>query len=427
MNKKSQITLFIIIGVIIIISVSLFFLLNKKEVDDKMPVVNLAVAPVKEYVDLCLEEIIYEAIYSNFLQGGYYFVPEPYDLYFDFDIPVYWNKNQSFVPTEDIIKEHLIYYITDHFYTCFDFSIFDEQGYNISYEGIDADLSISDNNIVFAINSPIYIEKDNVVHNLNNYKIAVKFDFFKIYNLGLMLNEKQKEYPNSIPLGFMFNLANENDFRYEIITLDDGVILFTMIFDEYYFNQPFIYSFVHRYEIEETSTRVLRDVIIEPIPKFVINESRLFKYQVKATGNNVTFSAHTSLFDINSKTGEIEFDPSYLPNGERNILIKAKDDKGNEDFAYMTILIDFGEKKLPIVESIGTLNAVVGEEFNYKVNANDPSDTFLFFHDDTSLFDIGLMDGVIKFTPEFSGNYTIKFTILNGEGRVYEYMRLEIE
>ena len=152
----------------------------------------------------------------------------------------------------------------------------------------------------------------------------------------------------------------------------------------------------------------------------------MFSYQVTAEGQGITFYDYTDLFDIESETGWIVFDTDDIPNGKKNILIKAIDEQGGEGFAYMKLDVNFPQNA-PIIEHIDNQTAFLNQEYHYQVIAIDPTDDFLYFLDDTSLFDINPMTGNITFMPAFRGNYSIKITAVNTAGHNFEYMNLEIK
>jgi hypothetical protein len=424
--KKGQLTVFIIVGITLIFILAFVLYLNRSNIDNFIASpLNIHTQPINDLVKECLEDLGKEAIYYVSLQGGYYFTPEPYEEYNFLDIPVYLDNGRLIIPSKKEIENHMLMYIEDHLPFCLEnFEMFEDLGYNIQAGNINGEI-IMGKEISIKVDYPLTIIKEDKEYRMKGFMGSVKFDFFEKYELVTRFFERQMESPNSIPLGFMVTLAEDNDFVFETITLDDNTILYTMVFERDDFEGfPFIYSFINRYNWSHLNS--YSSVRIHPIPTIYLEESRNIKFDVKADGENVKFSSESSLIDIHPVTGEVRFDPSYLSNGERNILIKAEDDKGNSDFAFFKLIINYSDNR-PIVETIGKQTAMVGEEFYYKINAQDPTNDFLFFHDDSNLFDVDILTGEVRFTPESTGRYIIKFTIINSAGNVFEYMELEVE
>lgn len=425
-QRKGQVTIFIILGIVIIMVVSSLLFLERLKVDNEIPEQSLEAIPIKAYVESCIEQTGQEAVYFTALQGGYYETPPPKEDYSYIDIPVYWDAGSLNIPSKETIENEVFNYIRNNLPYCLDdFSSFSEQGFDIIAGEIAGNVIIAARDVAFNINYPVTVKKGDSTAQLSEFFARAGLDYNEKYQYASQIMEEQKKTPNSMPIGFITSLAYGNNFTFETITLDENTVLFTLIFSQDTNNkgQPFIYSYISRYNWTGLGFANLVD--IEPMPLFTINESQLFTYTVKAAGDNITFTDYTDLFDIHPKTGEIIFDTSYAPNGERNILIKAEDDKGNKDFEYMRLVFDF-ENLLPVIEPIGNLTAFAWQEFTYTVKATDPTNKYLSLLDDTSLFDIHPLTGEIKFTPALQGNYSIKITAVNTEGYVFEHMGLEV-
>ena len=76
MDKKSQLTLFIIIGIILVFTVAIVVYLQQQiELagfeEDKISAISTEYQPVKIFVDKCLEEVAIPGVYYMGTQGGY--------------------------------------------------------------------------------------------------------------------------------------------------------------------------------------------------------------------------------------------------------------------------------------------------------------------------------------------------------------------
>lgn len=78
-NKRAQLSLFVIVAIIIISSIAIFFLLKPNLPTNKE--YSLGVGEVKENIDKCLEELTTEAIDKMSKQGGFVYPEEsPYGI-----------------------------------------------------------------------------------------------------------------------------------------------------------------------------------------------------------------------------------------------------------------------------------------------------------------------------------------------------------
>ncbi len=427
-DNKGQITIFIILGIVIIVGLVFMFSIRKVDTDKHIGAsaeVPLEVQPINTFIMSCLGKSAKEGVYHIGLQGGYYKPPEPYYDFFSLKIPYYYYLSDEKIPEKNVIEDELSNYIKDKFPRCIkDFKSFKEIGFEFDIGNLKVDSIFAKSDIKIYIDYPIKITKDQFSTNLDSFSQTVDLDFNQKYDIVRKILLEQKKDLNSVPLSYITSMAYKNEFIFELTYLDDNSVIFNYIFNETSLYEPFIYSYAVNYDWEISSQD--QTFFIEAIPEFNINsEDDIIVYQVKVNKTNVIFYDYTDLFDINLETGIIDFSAYDIPNGKKRILIKAIDDLGNEAFAYMRININKPNKS-PIIEQIEDQIAYVGQEFNYQVEATDPTNDYILFLDDTSLFNIHTSTGEIKFTPKLKGNYSIKITVVNSESHTFEFMKLEV-
>jgi len=76
---RSQVTIWVIIGIIIILMILLFFVLQKKKI---IPYITPTISEPREYIDKCTKDAVEEAVNIMLSQGGY-LSPYLYKLYED--------------------------------------------------------------------------------------------------------------------------------------------------------------------------------------------------------------------------------------------------------------------------------------------------------------------------------------------------------
>jgi hypothetical protein len=432
--KRGQITVFVILGILVLGLIIAFFVLRDnstlEELENNDP--NVKSSPLKIFIDDCLEKKANEAVYLTALQGGYYNTPLPYENVSQIFIPLYWQNNQSYFPTKDVVEEEMFNYVKDNLPICLnDFTSFKDRGYEINVGEIKGEATISNRGVLFDVKYPLYIKNADTETNLDSFSVNIQTEYNNFYNYASLIVEEQKRTPNSLPLGFITSLASKNNFTFDAVSIDENNVVIFLKSNNQNDEFPLVYSFINKYDWSkyhsDVSEESVEPVSIEPIPPFTIDESTgTFEYQVNAKGKDITFRDNTNMFNINSKTGEIIFETYYVPKGEKYVLIEAEDSYGNKNIEYMKIIFNFDDIT-PVIESIGNLTAYVGEEFVYQVKASDPNDKKLMFFDNSELFDINLETGEIKFTPLSKENHTIKITVTNDKVNEYEEMRLEVK
>ena len=113
MNKKAQVTIFIIIALIIIAGVILFFTFreNVSEKTDYPP----KTAGIYNFVEECIEQKGEEALYFIGQHGGYYFTPKPL---VSPGIPFYLISGRNYSPSKEKIENEISKYINDALLEC---------------------------------------------------------------------------------------------------------------------------------------------------------------------------------------------------------------------------------------------------------------------------------------------------------------------
>jgi len=245
LKKRGQITAFIIIGVIIaIISVIIFFIrINNYEEN------NIQSGEIYERIQFCIDSVAMDSVYFTGLHGGYYNIPDPKENYSYIEVPIYWNVNSGNFPTKEKIETEMMKYISDMLPKCINSTSLKEE-YNITLTEVSGSVNINENNVIFNINYPISIEKSGSINKFQNFNSKINMDFGKKYEFARMIFEQQNKNKNSLPMGFITNLAYENDFKFEIINLNSNEVLITLISNQDE-NRPFIYAFINKYGWKE--------------------------------------------------------------------------------------------------------------------------------------------------------------------------------
>ena len=139
--------------------------------------------------------------------------------------------------------------------------------------------------------------------------------------------------------------------------------------------------------------------IISPVPDTSAWVGREFVCQVVASdpdGDSLSYSDDTELFDIDPVTGLISFIPAVEDTGSYTIMITVSDGIASDSTSFgLNVRINHP----PVVSPVPDLEIRVGEQFTYQVEAYDPDADSLSYSDDTELFDIDPVTGLISFTP----------------------------
>ncbi|MEK6859834.1 MAG: hypothetical protein AABX54_03395 [Nanoarchaeota archaeon] len=247
MKKSGQITIFIIVAIILIIVIIFFFILRYQEnrdLDNNQRVIY-------DYVYNCVGLVSEQGIFYIGIQGGYNQVPNPKSNYSLVEIPLYWKNGNTYLPKKNRIESEINDYIKDSLPYCINgFESFKNQDYIFDISDISVESSIEKNKIDVAVNFPFSVRKGKNVWKFEKFSAVLDSRLDKAINFSSMIISEQKKYPNSLPIGFIMNLANKNNFDFEIISLEDNEILIELVFDKDS-GKPFAYAFINKYNWEE--------------------------------------------------------------------------------------------------------------------------------------------------------------------------------
>jgi len=420
MDKRAQLTIFIIIALIIVIISSVsYFVLSRTN--------KIITGGVKNYLDNCIEQEAVDGIFTLGEGGGYRNTSSSFGYYYEISLPTFYSYdsiNPANFPSLSVFKNELSIYLKDRVNKCLrrTSEAFPKYSFSIDYNKTHVDVDFN--------NKTRVVCQFSLMASKGNRKIIIKktetnldFNFLKVYSIVRNIIYKQKASKN-FPLFFINELSSKEGFKYDLINLERDLVI-VLYFNTSLKEEPYKYAFLVRYyasEPKETS-----QLVLEPIPSFNISKKKIFHYKIKAKGEGKLFyTAHTNLFNITGD-GEITFNTSILDNGVTNIIIEVRDMAGNVAYGIITFNVNISGRA-PVIEGVGNLTAEVGKEFKYQVKVINPIDNPLFFEDDTNLFNID-QHGIISFIPRPNqrGDYTIQIKVTNNAGTAVKYMHLRIK
>jgi len=234
-NKKAQVTVFIIAGIVLLFTVSIgtYMIITKQETVPSETVIEdvpVQFQKVISYVDSCVVKVSTEAVQKVGANGGYSNLSE-HNIRSDPQNPTesnafrfysgdknsdiaYWRYFKSnnrctencecgsempYLRTEDgspSIEEEIEKYIDANLKKCLNnFDSFKKQGYGIQENGeLSSDVEIADDDIYIMINYPLDIKKGKSENEISKFFIRLPVDLEKIYGLAFQIMEQESNY-----------------------------------------------------------------------------------------------------------------------------------------------------------------------------------------------------------------------------------------
>ena len=166
-----------------------------------------------------------------------------------------------------------------------------------------------------------------------------------------------------------------------------------------YFNARNLYDNVSSPEISGPVVFGANSPPVLGIPDLEVIAGHELVYRVQAVeidNDTLAFSDNTTMFDIDSITGEFSMTPSPDDVGTHEVWVGVSDGFFDVwDSFNITVL----ENHPPVLEEPGNLTAYMEQEFNFTVRATDADNDTLSYSMETKLFDMNESTGEIGFIP----------------------------
>jgi len=201
--KKAQVTIFVIIAILIITSVSMLFYLKTQPF-----AVPAQFKPVEDYFIGCIENKMNDGAALLGSQGGYINLPKfeagssymPFSSQIDFlgtAVP-YWfyisgnNIMRQQVPSLQGMEKQLSDFLEEEIKNC-DFGEFEDRGYKISMGEARISTTINDESIESTISAQFILSKEKSSAVVGTHKANIKSKIGKFYKIAKKINDKEQK------------------------------------------------------------------------------------------------------------------------------------------------------------------------------------------------------------------------------------------
>jgi len=204
MKKRGQVTVFIILGIFILIAITLFFYLKlNTSIFTPDVIVPQQVAPIKRYVESCAYEIGKEAIIILGMQSGYVEIPEQISMDPNAHIlaggPIktpYWHLNgEDISPSITDMQIEISEHISKNLKQCLkNFSDFDEFIIE-EKDQLTVETTIAEEEVVIKLDYPLIIKnrKGDKITEWSLYTSSVPVRLRKVYRLAKSIMDAENK------------------------------------------------------------------------------------------------------------------------------------------------------------------------------------------------------------------------------------------
>jgi hypothetical protein len=254
LNKKSQVTMFIILGIVIVAVVFfIFYFLGDtiiKQSEKDITFTESSLEPLKDYVERCVERHGGEALRLIGIYGDlsdnpgtgvmYHYEKINYLCYTE-------NYGACYVRIpflEKYYEEKIDEYVLNELRSCINLESIRNEGYSVTSGELSVDTNIGENVVIININYPIKISKGDTVIDENRFSKTFEIPLGAILKAAGEIVEYESN-PESLPILpfniLAYNLRTLGKVEINMDTIEDSTIYFIKVK-----NNNYVYRFATR-------------------------------------------------------------------------------------------------------------------------------------------------------------------------------------
>ena len=232
-NQKAQVTIFIIIAILIIAGVVLFFTfrggIEKKEV------YSPEIAPIQNFVEVCIKDVGQDALYFIGQNGGYFFPPKEST---EMGIPYYIKENKNLMPSKEKIELEISKYVNGALISCANnFTEFED--FQIKQGKITTQTIILDDEVILNVNYPLTIirnEEKTRIEKFEGIKIPARLGI--IYNVTDFIVNEHLKNTGEICMSCLLDLQTKEGLSIMAQTKkENNAIIYNIVDETYLFEE----------------------------------------------------------------------------------------------------------------------------------------------------------------------------------------------
>ncbi|MFH1439962.1 MAG: hypothetical protein ABIG89_05315 [Candidatus Woesearchaeota archaeon] len=425
-NKKAQVTLFIIIGLVIAIIIGMTYYMTRTDIVETVEKKLGKAETITEFVDRCLEDTTAGGIDLIGIQGGYIYENDNSldvrSIGIDSDVGYgyvggYTNDNtnndgsNTTNPNDDNrlisieeMQEELNDYITNALPACLN-NLTKFPGQVIIDGDMQTKTTIGPDKVIAELRYPLM----HGGQRIDKFNVEVDMRLGYLHLLTEAAVENQKMNPDTVDFTFLDELSRGTFADYdevdqdliplteeELAQIEEEESLWGISEDEAKAEARAIDGAEAEKDLLARSPEL--KAVLEKIPTNYVLEGKISIVPVDADNFLLVINDSNLIF-----LSAFKFEKNNAP----EIIITESSFADNEK-ARLDI-------KLGVYDTSYTFTVVDAVEFVYQVKFEDEDESVLFT-DESSLFDI-TPDGLIKFTPEIAGEYEAPIIATDSHGK----------
>ncbi|MCX6707005.1 MAG: hypothetical protein NT001_02585 [Candidatus Woesearchaeota archaeon] len=332
-SKKGQVTMFIIIGMIVLIIASaIFYIRYYKGSDYTPPQMN----PISKYVTACLQDTAEGAVLLAGAQGGViYFGDVIPNVETSYSYSSYWyDEGQDVSISKEFVENEIRVYIEEEIIPrCI--KNFEDLHMNIAAGEISsAEVSIKPGYIDITLNMPVTLIEGDQRTTISKFSTQLPVKLGQAITIANKVVQMEIKDPNNVRISELGDM----DMMVAPYKYTDDIMIYSIIDEN---NKVkginFKLIFANRFGNESSGNRAPK--IVNP-NNLLLVEGNAAEYQFVAfDADNDKLTWHSTGMDVVDSKGMFRFTPSAADVGETSIDVIVEDGKGGRDSQTIKVLV----------------------------------------------------------------------------------------
>jgi len=204
-KKRGQVTIFMIVALVILLLGAFFFFFQRADLTKLKPV-SPEVAPVKNFIETCINDIAKQAINILGTNGGYITFPDHIETnknsylqlgpISNIKNPYWWYDGIESIPPESFMIKQIEDYVSLELKTCIqDFAAFSNQ-FDVREKGnLDVKITLNEDDVTVDVNYPLELTNklDSKTLRLEKFKETIPVRLKKVYETARDIMEAENK------------------------------------------------------------------------------------------------------------------------------------------------------------------------------------------------------------------------------------------
>lgn len=229
MVAKSQISMFFLFGIVIVIAAALIIYISGYRILPLSEVPDSEIGPARAAIGSCFREVAIDAVSFVSLHGGYYEMPEPKAYYFSDYVPYYIHDGAMKVPSIGEIQTQISDYVNGNINDCAT-GIGNLNGVQVRGSAGPAIAIVENDAITVKAASSIEIYDNKSVAKLQELKTVLKSPMRRVHGVAQKITD-EKFAGGDLCADCLMRLANEYDVSIDVDLQGNNTQVYT-IFDD---------------------------------------------------------------------------------------------------------------------------------------------------------------------------------------------------